>query len=54
MNVYGFISAMTTVKVSTRAKSHEPKSAVALCFVERTGPRAEVIKELKGGTEEWR
>lgn len=50
----GFISAMPTIKVPSHAKSHEPKSAFVLCFAEKTGPRTEVIRELKGGTAEWR
>lgn len=41
-------------KVSPHAISCEPKSSVAMCSVEKTGPGAEVIRELKGGTEEWR
>lgn len=34
--------------------SCKPKSTDAACIVEKTDPRAEVIRELKGGTEEWR
>lgn len=51
INVRGFISA---AKASPRAMSCEPKSAAVTCVAEKTGPGAEVIRELKGGTEEWR
>lgn len=54
INVRGFISGTSPFKVSPPAMSPEPRSAVATCIVEKTDPGAEVIRELKGGTEEWR